>query len=95
MTQKYLLNDLKAVLRGLESVITATAKYQQAKCGRAWENSSVKTLIEENGVKLKEKIQSTSQDEICRTVKEAYERSSMVFHGVKAFATYTPGKIVI
>ena len=92
MTQKYLLNDLKAVLRGLESVFTAASKYQQGKCAQTWENSSVKTLVEEGGSKAKEILQTTTQDDICKTVKEAYERSSMVFLGVKTYATYSSRK---
>lgn len=86
MAKNYLIGDLRAVLRGLESVATSTVQQQQQQCLKKWELSSVKTVLDETGACFGNQVRNFNKDEVLKKVKEGYERTSMVYYGVREFA---------
>ncbi|XP_046981666.1 atypical kinase COQ8B, mitochondrial [Schistocerca americana] len=85
--------DLLGVLRGLQSVIVATSRLQEAECKLIWENSSVKVLTEEAvntlGRNLDALSKADARNELSKVISETIERTSMVFEGVKGYAKYS------
>lgn len=87
MAKNYLIGDLRAVLRGLETVASTAVNQQQQQCLKKWELSSVKSVLDETGVCFGKQVKDLNKDEVLRKMREGYERSSMVFYGLREFAT--------
>ncbi|GAB0089732.1 aarF domain-containing protein kinase 4 [Sergentomyia squamirostris] len=83
--------DLTAVLRGFQIVIEATAKTQEQCVQRLWANSSVREIVREsseNSSKCLNKFLQNPSKEISSVsdiLKEAAERGSMVFEGIRQY----------
>jgi hypothetical protein len=44
---RYWNQDILGILRGAQNVINAMVKQQEVQCKQIWENSSVKSIVEE------------------------------------------------
>lgn len=93
MAKSYLISDVRAVIRGLETVMTSTARLQQQQCQKRWELSSVKSILDDTTGGFSEKVKNLNKDNVMGTVKEAFERSSMVYHGIREFAVTAARKL--
>uniref|UniRef100_A0A8D9BE44 AarF domain-containing protein kinase 4 n=1 Tax=Cacopsylla melanoneura TaxID=428564 RepID=A0A8D9BE44_9HEMI len=76
------VSDLKGVLKGLQLVANAGIKHQTLEVQQKWTNSSFKSLAEQG---LKSPSITPCSLLNANALKEAAERSSVVFEGVKAF----------
>nr|CAD7395536.1 unnamed protein product [Timema poppensis] len=87
--------DIGMVLRGLQSVVSASTRLQEARCKQAWENSSVKTLAEETRNKVSQVVQKglteDMQTVLSKTVSETFQRTWVVVEGVRQYAMYATG----
>lgn len=90
------LQDLAAILRGLQSVAHASMKLQESQVKQIWRNSSLKEMAEglqQNGGKsvLNAFNSPNTQQDLSKQITEILERASMVVEGVKGYVKYTGG----
>ncbi|KAL1463281.1 hypothetical protein WDU94_015046 [Cyamophila willieti] len=76
------VSDLKGVIKGLQLVANAGIKHQKIEVQQKWTNSSFRSLAEQG---LKSPSITPCSLLNADALKEAAERSSVVFEGVKAF----------
>lgn len=88
MVLSYILHDIKAVVKGAELVVLAGIRQQSEVCGKVWENSSVKSLVEEGCGNINQKLRTVTQADVNKAVKETAERTYTVLYGFKSLATY-------
>ncbi|XP_055694834.1 atypical kinase COQ8B, mitochondrial [Lutzomyia longipalpis] len=83
--------DVFAILRGLQVVLEATAKTQEQCIQRLWANSSIREILHANqeitSKCLNKFLQDPSKElsSMSSTLKEAAERSSVVFEGIRQY----------
>nr|CAD7438825.1 unnamed protein product [Timema bartmani] len=87
--------DIGMILRGLQSVVSASTRLQETRCKQVWENSSVKTLAEETRNKVGQVVQKglteDLQTALSKTVSETFQRTWVVVEGVRQYAMYATG----
>ncbi|KAK7788462.1 hypothetical protein R5R35_012206 [Gryllus longicercus] len=92
------LQDVAAILRGLQNVVNATVKLQESQIKQVWNNSSLKEMAEDlrhtGGKTIMNTLNSGNvQTDITKQLTELMERASMVGEGVKAYVKYSGGVI--
>lgn len=87
--------DVLGVIRGLQCVANAAARYQEAQIKEVWLNSSVRDAVGNVGGKMGATVvQSLTpkpnqpQSDVSKKITEIVERTSMVTEGIRTFAAY-------
>ncbi|KDR22829.1 Chaperone activity of bc1 complex-like, mitochondrial [Zootermopsis nevadensis] len=86
-------HDISGILRGVRIVVNAMLKHQEAECKQCWENSSIKDVVEKASSSVVARTQQRlSEDKIqnhlSKNVQETFQRTSMLYEGIKAYVTY-------
>jgi hypothetical protein len=78
---RYWNQDTLGILRGAQNVINAMVKHQEVQCKQIWENSSVKSIVEEASSSVNRGIcQSLSQGSI--QVSTYWHRHMLIFYDI-------------
>jgi hypothetical protein len=81
---RYWNQDILGILRGAQNVINAMVKQQEVHCKQIWENSSVKSIVEEASSSVNRGIyQSLSQGSI--QVSTYWHRHILIFYNTLKF----------
>ncbi|KAJ1522598.1 hypothetical protein ONE63_001779 [Megalurothrips usitatus] len=88
--------DVLGVLRGIQCVANAAARYQESQVKEVWLNSSVRDVVSTAGGKcgtsvvqsLTPRQSSEPQNNVSKKITEIVERTSMVTEGIRTFAAY-------
>lgn len=93
---RYWTQDILGILRGAQNVINAMVKQQEVQCKQIWENSSVKSIVEEASSSVNRGIcqslsQGSIQNDSSERLQETIQRTSMVFEGIKSYVRFYGG----
>jgi len=84
-------NDILGIIRGIQLVANASLKTQEAYLKHLWSYSSVREVLEKNAQQTSEcgkKVMSNPTQElqnISKSLKETFERSSLVVEGIRQY----------
>ncbi|KAK3914835.1 Atypical kinase COQ8B, mitochondrial [Frankliniella fusca] len=87
--------DVLGVIRGIQCVANAAARYQEAQMKEVWMNSSVRDAVSNVGGKMGVAVVQSftpkpnqPESEVSKKLTEIVERTSMVTEGIRTFAAY-------
>lgn len=97
---RYWNQDILGILRGAQNVINAMVKQQEVQCKQIWENSSVKSIVEETSSSVNRGVcqslsQGSIQNDSSERLQEIFQRTSVVYEGIKGYVRFYGGKSVL